>query len=214
NLSAIFYQNINVDWTAPSTVDTINDGTGADIAITTASTDLSANWSASADPNSAISRYWYAIGTTPGATDVMTWTDNWFSRTVTVTGLSLVNLQTYYFSIKSEDGAGLLSPVFTSNGQTVQLTTGINELGSNSITVFPNPFTNTTNLSYYLTESSDVEITLTDVLGKQITLLNADKSQGKHELSINATEHNLAKGMYFIKLKTSSGQKTIKMILR
>ena len=214
NLSAIFYENINIDWTAPTAVDSVNDGTGADIAITTSATDLSANWSASADPNSAISRYWYAIGTTPGATDVVNWTDNWYSRTVTVTGLSLVNLQTYYFTVKAENGAGLLSSVFNSNGQIVQLTTGINELGSNGIAVFPNPFTNTTKLSYYLTESSDVEITLTDVLGKQITLLKADKSQGKHELSINATEYDLAKGMYFIKLKTNDGQKTIKMILR
>ncbi|HEY0031599.1 MAG TPA: N-acetylmuramoyl-L-alanine amidase, partial [Bacteroidia bacterium] len=215
NLSAIFYQNINVDWTAPSIVDTINDGTGADIVITNSATDLSANWSASNDPNSAISRYWYAIGTTPGATDIVNWTDNWYSQSATVTGLSLVNLQTYYFSVKAEDGAGLLSAVFTSNGQTVNLsTTDIAENGNNAMSIFPNPFTNATSLSYYLTENTSVEISLFDVLGKEISLLKSNQQKGKQELTINSSDLGLAKGIYFLKLKLNDDQKTIKIILR
>lgn len=214
NLSAIFYQNINVDWTTPSAVDTINDGTGADIAITTSTSALSANWSMSADPNSAIARYWYAIGTTPGATDVVNWTDNWFSRTVTVTGLSLVNLQTYYFSVKSEDGAGLMSSVFTSNGQTVQLTTGINEIDQTGLSIYPNPFTNTTTITYNLKENSNVEISLCDVLGKEIRLLKSNQSSGKQEFTINSSDLGLSAGMYFVKFQMNDEQKTIKLILK
>ena len=216
NLSAIFYQNLNIDWTTPLAVDTINDGTAADIAITSSATDLSANWSSSVDVNSAIAKYWYAIGTTPGATDVVNWTDNWINRNVTVTGLSLVNLQTYYFSVKAEDGAGLISTVFTSNGQTVNLSaTGIeNQTNSNGLVVYPNPFTGSSTITYQLTENSSIEISLLDVLGKEINLLKSNQTAGKHELAINSTDLGLAKGMYFVKMKTASSQKTIKVIIK
>ncbi len=216
NLSAIFYQNLNIDWTTPSAVDTINDGTGTDITFTNSATTLSANWSAAADINSAISRYWYAIGTTPGATNIKTWTDNWFNRNATVTGLSLVNGQIYYFSVKSEDGAGLLSTVFTSNGQTVQLGLGISEQdGLNTISISPNPFSNTTNFSYNLNENSKINISLVDVLGKEITLYNnPNQASGKHELTINSNELQIAKGIYFIKIKTEKDLKTLKVVLK
>jgi hypothetical protein len=217
NLSAIFYQDLNIDWTTPSVIDTLNDGTAADIAITSSATTLSANWNSSIDVNSAIARYWYAIGTTPGATDVVGWTDNWINQNVTVTGLSLVNLQTYYFTVKAEDGAGLISTVFNSNGQTVNLsTTGINNQTSNSeLSVYPNPFTNATTISYQLTENSKVDITMSDVLGKEISLYNnPNQTAGKHELKINSGDFELAKGMYFVKMKTDNSQKIIKVIIK
>ncbi|MBN8697063.1 MAG: N-acetylmuramoyl-L-alanine amidase [Bacteroidetes bacterium] len=217
NLSSIFYQNINIDWTPPSAVDTINDGTAADIAITYSATDLSANWSSSVDTNSAIARYWYAIGTTPGATDVVNWIDNWFNRSVTHTGLSLVDGQMYYFSVKAENGAGLQSSVFTSNGQLVELTpTSVSESTNTfELNVYPNPFTNNTSLSYQLSASADVRIELVDVLGKQIELLNTRaQAAGKHAITINASELQLAKGMYFFKLQVNDVVETKKVVIK
>ena len=216
NLSGIFFKNINVDWTTPSPVDTINDGTGADIATTSSMNTLSANWSSSIDVNSAIAKYWYAIGTTPGATNTQNFTDNWVNTFVTVTGLNLTLGQTYYFTVKAEDGAGLQSTVFSSNGQTVSTTTSIDEqLSSNGLSAYPNPFTNTTNIIYQLTGTSNVEITLTDVLGKKVVLYNnPNQAQGKHQLSINSADLQLAKGMYFMKLVTDQGQKFVKVVLK
>lgn len=215
NLSAIFYQNINVDWTPPSAVDTVNDGTGADISVTASLTDLSANWSASDDPNSAISRYWYAIGTSPGATDIVNYTDNWFNQAVTATGLSSVAGQMYYFSVKAEDGAGLQSTVFTSNGQTVLLTSIDEQIAENGLSVYPNPFTNNTTITYQLNSISKVDITLTDVLGKVIVLYaNPDQTPGKHEVLINSADLQLAKGMYFVKLETNMGRNFVKVIVK
>lgn len=216
NLSAIFYQNINVDWTPPSAPDTINDGLGADITVTTSATQLSANWSSSFDPNSDISRYFYAIGTTPGATDIVNWTDNWFYDTATVTGLSLIDGQTYYFSVKAENGAGLQSTVFTSNGQTVQLPTGIPENNSaEEINVFPNPFTNNAMVRYQLSGPTKVSIALYDVLGKAIILhSNENQAAGKYELSINSKDLNLTSGIYFVKMKTEKEIKTVKVVIK
>lgn len=119
NLSTIDYEDLNIDWTNPSNITTINDGKTSDINSVTTSDSLSANWRASNDPNSAIARYWYSIGTSPGAVNTLTWTSNWGDTTVTAKNLSLVNGTTYYFNVKSENGAGLFSNVISTNGQTV-----------------------------------------------------------------------------------------------
>jgi thermitase len=68
---------------------------------------LSATWSAR-DPESKITLYSYAIGTTPGSADVVNWTD------VTTTSFSRNNLnlnqgQVYYIAVKGRNEGGLWS---------------------------------------------------------------------------------------------------------
>ncbi len=104
---------------------------------------------------------------------------------------------------------------FVSTWNCTMLTTGINDVNSsNPFSIYPNPFTNTATLSYFLKENASVQITLCDVLGKEISLLKSNQASGAHELSINSEELNLSKGMYFVKLKMNEEQKTIKLILR
>ncbi|MFT5820880.1 MAG: hypothetical protein ACI8ZM_002128 [Crocinitomix sp.] len=117
NVSTIASQFADIDWTPPLSIPFLNDGEAADIATTTSNTELAANWGESTDPNSGLARYWYAIGTFIGATDVVDWTDNWYADTVTHTGLSLTLGETYFFSVKAENGAGLLSDIIYSDGQ-------------------------------------------------------------------------------------------------
>ena len=113
--------SFKVDWTAPSNV-SVNDGTGSDINITSSSSQIQANWTTATDPHSNVTAYWYAIGTSTGSTNVVNWTNNGSSTSMTHSGLSLTNGQTYYVSVKSVNGAGLESPVATSNGQTAAFT--------------------------------------------------------------------------------------------
>lgn len=119
NLSSIISQDVLVDWTPPSDVVSINDGTSSDISTTTSTSTLEANWTSSTDQHSDVARYWYAIGTTPGGTNVVNWTDNFWNTSVSVSGLSLTLGTTYYVSVKVENGAGLISNVTSSNGQQV-----------------------------------------------------------------------------------------------
>ena len=147
----------------------------------------------------------------------MGWTDNWFTQYVTATGLSLVDGQIYYFSVKSEDGAGLQSSAFTSNGQTVQLiTTGIQEqMNNNGFAFYPNPFTNNANIIYQLKETATVNITITDVLGKELVLFhNENQAAGKYELAVNSADLNLSAGIYFVKMKTNDQLNTLKIIIK
>ncbi|WP_430405795.1 N-acetylmuramoyl-L-alanine amidase [Fluviicola sp.] len=119
NLSAISSQDVKIDWTTPSAIQVVNDGQAADASTTTNNSMLEANWTISSDTNSDIANYWVAIGTTPGATDIVSWTNNYWNTSASIGGLSLLTGTTYYVSVKSENGAGTFSSVMTSNGQTV-----------------------------------------------------------------------------------------------
>ncbi len=116
NFSTIGEKLINVDWTTPTLIIAVQDGTGADIDITTSTNSLSANWSASSDPHSGINYYQYAIGTTPGGTNVTGWTSTGTTRSMTKSGLNLVSGLTYYVTVRTYNNAGLVANAVESDG--------------------------------------------------------------------------------------------------
>lgn len=70
-------------------------------------TTLWARWSAS-DPDSSITLCRYAIGTTPGGTEVVNWTSTGDTE-VTRSGLNLLAGQAYCVSVKARNEGGLWS---------------------------------------------------------------------------------------------------------
>ena len=110
----------STDTTPPADIATVRDGTGADESATTLTTQLSANWTASADSESGVAAYWYAIGTTAGATDTVGWTNSGTNLGVTRGSLVLTVGATYYFTVKAQNGYGLYSTnAANSDGQYV-----------------------------------------------------------------------------------------------
>lgn len=207
NLSSIYYHDKNIDWTRPSNITAIKDGKGADISTVVTSDSLSANWSSSKDPHSGIARYWYAIGTSPGATNTLAWTSNWGDTIVTAKNLSLTTGTTYYFSVRSENGAGMFSPVISSNGQTLatgtnSTSTAMNELTEGkAILVYPNPFDKSIDVSVSLPEDSDLHIALYDALGKELASHYSKESKGMHTTRIHTTDAGMGAGTYFLKVQ-------------
>ena len=119
-------QYVTTDGTPPSAPGVVRDGTlSVDISTTISTTQLSANWTAGADAESGISGYQYAIGTTAGASDTYNWTTLGVVTTVTRPGLALSVGATYYFSVKSINGAGLYSTASNSNGVVVVSTADV-----------------------------------------------------------------------------------------
>ena len=212
NISSIVLQYVNIDWTNPNCI-TVSDGVSTDIDTTTSLSTLSANWTSSTDQNSGIAKYWYAIGTTQGATDIVNWTDNLLNTSVTKSGLTLSNGQHYYFSVKTVNGAGLTS-ICNSDGVLVNITTAVAEYSSwLNVSVFPNPSGDNFTISYELTNDSFVELKLYDILGKEISLLPKTKqSAGKHALQIDAGKLNLSSGVYLIRLSNGDKEVQIKLI--
>ncbi|HNX07067.1 MAG TPA: glycosyl hydrolase family 18 protein [Bacteroidales bacterium] len=211
NLSAIDYYDLNIDWTSP-VCSAINDGIGSDIDTITSPNTLAANWNASSDTHSGIAGYWYAIGTSPGDTSVAGWTDNALNTSVMKSGLSLSDGQTYYFSVKTINGAGLTSSC-SSDGATLFISTGIDENTSEGIvSATPNPFNDNTTINYITTSSREVKITLTDMYGREILFLEKTIPGGKNTLTLDAEKLNLSKGMYVLKILTADFSSSIHLI--
>ena len=77
---------------------------------------------------------------------------------------------------------------------------------------YPNPFNPSTKIKYSVPQTSQVQIEVFDVLGKEIeTLLNKEKPAGTYELTWNAG--TLPSGVYFYQLRSGSFVDTKKMIL-
>ena len=77
---------------------------------------------------------------------------------------------------------------------------------------WPNPFNPSTKIKYSVPQTSQVQITVFDVLGNEIeTLVNEEKSAGAYEITWNAV--NLPSGIYFYKLIAGSFNRVMKMIV-
>jgi len=90
---------------------------------------LSASWHA-ADPESGISLFRYAVGTRPGAADVVPWRDAGLSTEATIGGLALTPRLTYFVSVQAVNGAGIPSGIGSSSGVTVLIRGDLNGDGA------------------------------------------------------------------------------------
>ena len=114
--------DFGVDTSAP-TGGTVYDGTTAGYETTFNNgslSQLSANWSGFTDTGgSGIASYQYSIGTSPGTTNILGWTNNGSATTVTASGLTLQTSQVYYVNVEAINGAGNVSAPVYSPGQLV-----------------------------------------------------------------------------------------------
>jgi hypothetical protein len=95
-----------------------------------------------------------------------------------------------------------------SNGNISGLVPGEFSLAQN----YPNPFNPSTTIYYSLPKSSNVKLTVFDVLGNEIvTLVNENKLAGTHKMDFNAGY--LASGVYFYKLVAGDFTQVRKMTL-
>ncbi len=195
NFSDIATEEINIDWTIPLDIDEINDGNSSDIDTSNINSSIEANYAASTDENSGILKYWYAIGTSPGTTDILNWTDNLNTLSFSKS-LSLNYNQTYYVSVKSENGAGLFSNIITSDGvlilnQSVNIEKFKKE---NYFSIYPNPAHDFIVIANKAKQSYSQRVEIYDFTGKIVKQFKIQNS----ELKINIGD--LRKGVYIIRI--------------
>jgi hypothetical protein len=82
---------------------------------------------------------------------------------------------------------------------------------------FPNPFNPTTEIRYNLLKNDKVSIIIYDMLGREVkTLVNGNMNAGVNSVIWNGVTNEgtaASTGTYFVKLVTSSGEDTRKMML-
>ncbi|HEX3151269.1 MAG TPA: Ig-like domain-containing protein [Gemmataceae bacterium] len=106
----------------PPTGGTVNDGMGADIDFQSSASTIMANWAGFFDTGSGIARYQWAIGSSPGATDVLAFTDVGTATSAMTAGLSLSDGIPYYVSVTATDAVGNVSNPAISDGVSVDST--------------------------------------------------------------------------------------------
>ncbi len=80
-------------------------------------------------------------------------------------------------------------------------------------TVFPNPLTDESILTFDLYKTSKVSITLSDILGQNVASYTDNFSQGENHFSLSVILKNeRSAGIYFLSIDTGEEQKTLKLI--
>lgn len=204
NISTIAEQLVNVDWTPPANF-IINDGTSADIDTSFINTQIQANYTPTSDPHSTLIGYEYALGTTPGDSNVISWTNNGLNTTISQTGLSLPFNQDYYFSVRAENGAGLKNTV-VADGLWLVIASSVDELSKINFMAYPNPFYNQFQLKLPVNE--EIKITMFDVNGKLIF----SKKVNQQLVQLNLENYHLTSGTYHLSIEGKTISETLKLI--
>ena len=100
-------------------------------------------------------------------------------------------------------------------GKTETTTTGMIESGPKTgiqMNAYPNPFTYITNIHYIITEKANVELSVYDMLGNKVAVLeNEIKSSGEYQTELKA--ENLSPGIYMFLLNVDGRTSTTKVVL-
>jgi hypothetical protein len=208
------------DTTPPSDITSVKDGTGTDMDSTSLATELSANWTPSTDGESNISKYWYAIGDTPGSTGVVEWTStsNGTVTSVTRSSLLLTVGVTYYFTVKAENGVSLQSNPTSSDGQfVVGGGTGEEPPDEDEINVkaYPNPGSGGNQITFSVNGTTGGEVKIYTISGKLVKKLLMGEGESEVNWDVLNEEGNSIKaGLYIYTITDAVGnKKTGKLVI-
>ena len=82
----------------------------------------------------------------------------------------------------------------------------------NVLTSFPNPFSNTTTIAYFLEEDTEVTLQVFNTLGERVALLvNENQTSGNHEINFSARD--LTPGFYYAALSANGVNQTLKLVI-
>ncbi|MCF6185209.1 MAG: T9SS type A sorting domain-containing protein [Bacteroidales bacterium] len=106
-----------------------------------------------------------------------------------------------------------ISEIKALNFNTVQGESVIGDLkNKRSVSCYPNPFTEKTNILFHVYNYGSVNLSIFDVSGKKVAeLVNSTQKSGTYKIPWNA---NVASGIYFYRLKTDNKIENGKLILR
>lgn len=125
--------------------------------------------------------------------------------------------QYYFFSVALNESGKLFLGTSTGHILGEETITGINDLiNVNNFYIeqnYPNPFNPETIIKYSLSSEQHISLKVFDFLGNEIaTLVNDSKRPGIHHVKFNASEYNLASGIYLYQIRTEKFFQTKKMM--
>jgi hypothetical protein len=134
----------------------------------------------------------------------------------------------YFISVKKEigcdsrlssekkAGGGLFSQSESNiEDNRLQSSNSINPLENNiyELSCSPNPFHNTTEISFKLTENSDIQLGVYDIMGQNIlNIFNTKQLKGNYKIAIGIDKMKLQPGIYLVKLKIGGNITALKLV--
>lgn len=113
------------------------------------------------------------------------------------------------------DAYGFEYPLWYAKIRGAGISTSINNTVTNNITLgqaYPNPARTEINIPYSVTNSKQVEITITNLMGQTVkTVANQTVNAGNYVTTVNVAE--LPAGMYLYTIKTDNGVQTSKFVV-
>lgn len=104
-----------------------------------------------------------------------------------------------------------------SNTKTQMITTGIasSQDAPSQISIYPNPYSGNTTISYSLSNKSDVIVEIYTAIGQKLeTVVNTSQIAGEYKYNFSAKEKGYKTGVYFVKISmdgTSSVRRIVEM---
>jgi flagellar hook assembly protein FlgD len=95
--------------------------------------------------------------------------------------------------------------------------TGTPQVKAGVQAVYPNPFNPVTHISYFMPKASDVNLSIYNLRGEQISVLQQGRqTAGMHNITWNgknSSGQNVGSGVYFLRLQMPGENQTRKLIL-
>ncbi len=114
-------------------------------------------------------------------------------------------------SSKSESGGDWDFYMVRLNPETLYVNQNNSDANSLSATIFPNPFSNTTQIKIYLPSDGKVKITVSDFWGNPIIIADKYLTHGTHSLTFDASF--LPSGIYFYTINANGQSLTKRMVI-
>ncbi len=94
-------------------------------------------------------------------------------------------------------------------------TTNINDINSfvNNVKVYPNPFNTDATIEFNTNTTSNVNISIVNVLGAKVGEINRVYTNGTQSVKVSEIVSNIDNGIYFVKFNSDELEKTIKIIV-
>lgn len=125
--------------------------------------------------------------------------------------LNALDTSMYYWSVRAYNGND--TSAWAVNYSFSTMSVGVNELENiSSISMFPNPATTTFTVEFLVQENAELQITISDIIGKTMLVETVEVSNGNFRKTFNVSEFN--SGIYFLEIKQGNDNIAKKFVIK
>jgi hypothetical protein len=125
----------------------------------------------------------------------------------------LNSFTTYYLTVEPLENVHGALTLASTNYFTTGIHVGIDELRSNSISIYPNPASSEVQVNFALSKPGAASIILYDINGKQLESYQLNHKLAGHHSYKFKPGIELPSGLYIVKLKTADGTQIARLLL-